>query len=253
MTDKEPAPLQILIVDDEAPARARLRQLLNDANRAQTELSLICCGEAADGLQAISEVDRLQPDLLLLDIRMPAMDGLEVARHLQQSDQPPAVIFTTAYDEFALEAFDANAVHYLVKPIRQQRLMEALQRVASNQAAASLPANVTANSPRTHFNIHEHGNRYLVPITELLFLQAEQKYVTLHTADKEWLVDESLVHIEQEFSDQFIRVHRNALARLEAISGIGKSPDGFSLLFQPSDKQLPVSRRRISAVRKALK
>ena len=253
MAEKKPTLLQILIVDDEAPARARLRQLLDDTNQAQTELLLICCGEAADGLQAIAEVDRLQPDLLLLDIRMPAMDGLEVARHLQQSDQPPAVIFTTAYDEFALEAFDANAVHYLVKPIRQQRLMEALQRVTTNQTNALLPAGISASSPRTHFNVHEHGNRYLVPITELLFLQAEQKYVTLHTADKEWLIDESLIHIEQEFGSQFIRVHRNALARIEAISGIGKQSDGFSLLFAPSDKQLPISRRRISAVRKALK
>ncbi|MBL4621569.1 MAG: response regulator transcription factor [Immundisolibacteraceae bacterium] len=253
MTNEKPGPLQVLIVDDEAPARARLRQLLDDTNQDHQQLAVCCCGEAADGLQALAQVDRLQPDLLLLDIRMPAMDGLEVARHLQQLDKPPAVIFTTAYDEFALQAFDANAVHYLVKPIRQQHLAEALSRVKTNQPPAPLPSDITANSPRSHFNINQNGNRYLVPVTDLLFLQAEQKYVTLHTADKEWLVDESLVHIEQEFGQQFIRVHRNALARVQAISGIGKNSDGFSLLFQPTDKQLPVSRRRIAALRKALK
>lgn len=253
MTNEKPDPLQVLIVDDEAPARARLRQLLDDTNRDNKQLTISCCGEAADGLQALTEVDRLQPDLLLLDIRMPAMDGLEVARHLQQLDNPPAVIFTTAYDEFALEAFDANAVHYLVKPIRQQHLAEALKRVKASQSTPPLPAVIAAKSARSHFNINQHGNRYLVPVTDLLFLQAEQKYITLHTADKEWLVDESLVHIEQEFGNQFIRVHRNALARVEAISGIDKSSDGFSLLFHPTAKQLPISRRRIAAVRKALK
>jgi len=237
-------PLTLLIVDDEAPARKRLRQLLEEYPQYQ------CIGDAKDGIEALKQVDTLNPDVLLLDIRMPGMDGLEVARHLQQQEQPPAVIFTTAFDEFALQAFDTNAVHYLVKPIRGQRLLEALDRVT--QTTTELPSTVTSTQPRSHFNISQRGDRYLVPVADVLYLQAEQKYVTLCCRDAEWLIDESLVQLEQEFADSLIRVHRNALARKTAIVGIGKERDGFSLLFKDSDKRLPISRRRITSVRKVL-
>ena len=239
-------PLRLLIVDDESPARRRLRQLL--ANHREFE----CIGEAADGIDALQKIDELTPDALLLDIRMPGMDGLEVARHLQQQEQPPAVIFTTAFDEFALQAFDTNAVHYLVKPIREQRLVEALNRVAQTKHGNPLPESVTSAHPRTHFSITQQGDRYLVKVDDLLYMQAEQKYVTLHCADSEWLIDESLVQLEQEFADSMIRVHRNALARKQSVVGIGKERDGFSLLFRDSEKRLPISRRRISAVRNQL-
>ena len=239
-------PLKLLIVDDEAPARKRLQQLL--ADHPQYE----CLGEAADGIAALQKIDELAPDVLLLDIRMPGMDGLEVARHLQQSEHPPAVIFTTAFDEFALQAFDANAVHYLVKPIRERRLLEALQRVAEARPVTPLPSSITNARPRRHFSITQHGDRYLVEVDEVLYMQAEQKYVTLHCIDREWLIDESLVQLELEFSTQVIRVHRNALARKQAVIGIGKDSDGFSLLFRNSEKRLPISRRRIAAVRQEL-
>ncbi|MEL0081432.1 MAG: response regulator transcription factor [Gammaproteobacteria bacterium] len=241
-----PDPLRLLIVDDEAPARRRLRQLLAEDDR------YLCVGEAADGVEALARVDELQPDVLLLDIRMPGMDGLEVARHLQQLDPPPAVIFTTAYDEFALQAFDANAVHYLVKPIRQQRLLEALQRVALVDHDSGLPANLIEEQPRTHFSIVQQDDRYLVEVGRVLYMQAEQKYVTLHGADQEWLIDESLVKLEQEFAGELIRVHRNALAWRRAVSGVGKEGEGFSLLFHQTDKRLPISRRRVAQVRKEL-
>lgn len=239
-------PLTLLIVDDESPARQRLRQLL--ASHSQYE----CVGEASDGIDALEKIDQLTPDVLLLDIRMPGMDGLEVARHLQQQEQPPAIIFTTAFDEFALQAFDTNAVHYLVKPIREQRLIEALERVTETRPENLLPASVASDHCRSHFSISQHGDRYLVKVEDLLYMQAEQKYVTLHCADSEWLIDESLVQLEQEFADTLIRVHRNALARRQAIVGIGKEQDGFSLLFRNSEKRLPISRRRVAAVRKEL-
>jgi len=238
--------LTLLIVDDEAPARRRLRQLLEGHERYQ------CVGEAADGLEAVRKVDELKPDVLLLDIRMPGMDGLEVARHLQELDQPPAVIFTTAFDEFALQAFDANAVHYLVKPIREQKLLEALQRVVQADTTNAIPESITSNQPRSYFSIYKQGNRYLVEVDDVLYIQAEQKYVTLHCSQTEWLIDESLVQLEQEFADSLIRVHRNALAWRKAIIGIGKDQNGFSLLFRDSEKHLPISRRRMATVRKEL-
>ncbi len=240
-------PLTLLLVDDEKPARQRLAQLLAPHSRYRV------IGEAEDGINALQLIDERQPDVLLLDIRMPGMDGIEVARHLLDLDHPPAVIYTTAYDEFALEAFETRALHYLVKPIREQRLLDALSRAAITRANPEPKQPEIIRERRSHFSVYRQGKRFLVAVEQLLYLQAEQKYVSLHTADDEWLIDESLTQLEDEFGELVVRVHRNALVWRSAIQGITRTDAGYSLFFEQSDKQLPISRRRISAVKKLLK
>ncbi len=207
--------LNILIADDEAPARNRLRDLLTDIG------SITILAEARNGREALQLADELQPDIVLLDIRMPEMDGIEAAQHLQKLAKPPAVIFTTAFDHYAIQAFDMNAVDYLLKPIRQERLEKALQK-----ARALIPQQLAALTPlspkRTHLTITERGRILLVPITDIIYLRAELKYVTVRTAEREYLIEESLTHLEQEFGNTFIRLHRNCLVAPAYIVGYEK-------------------------------
>ena len=207
--------LNILIADDEAPARNRLRDLLTDIG------SITIVAEARNGREALQLADELQPDIVLLDIRMPEMDGIEAAQHLQKLPKPPAVIFTTAFDHYAIQAFDMNAVDYLLKPIRQERLEKALQK-----ARALMPQQLAALTPlspkRTHLTITERGRILLVPITDIIYLRAELKYVTVRTAEREYLIEESLTHLEQEFGNTFIRLHRNCLVAPTYIIGYEK-------------------------------
>lgn len=212
--------LHILIADDEAPARNRLKDLLSDFNNTQI------VGEASNGKEALNLASMLTPDIVLLDIRMPKMDGIEAAQHLQKLAKPPAIIFTTAYDSYALQAFDMNAVDYLLKPIRSERLQTALQK-----ARALLPSQLAAIAPltpqRTHLSIHERGRVLLVPIADIIYLRAELKYITVRTAEREYLIEESLTHLEQEFSTIFIRLHRNCLVASAAILGYEKRELNF--------------------------
>lgn len=207
--------LNILIADDEAPARNRLRDLLTDIG------SITILAEARNGREALQLADELRPDIVLLDIRMPEMDGIEAAQHLQKLPKPPAVIFTTAFDHYAIQAFDMNAVDYLLKPIRQERLEKALQK-----ARALIPQQLAALTPlspkRTHLTITERGRILLVPITDIIYLRAELKYVTVRTAEREYLIEESLTHLEQEFGNTFIRLHRNCLVAPAYIVGYEK-------------------------------
>lgn len=207
--------LNILIADDEPPARNRLRDLLSDLNHIHI------VAEASNGKEVLDLATTHQPNIVLLDIRMPEMDGIEAAQHLQKLPTPPAIIFTTAYDSYALQAFDTNAVDYLLKPIRAERLTTALQK-----ARALLPNQLTAIAPltpqRTHLSIHERGRILLVPITEVIYFRAELKYITVRTATREYLFEESLTHLEQEFSSIFIRLHRNCLVANAYIIGYEK-------------------------------
>ncbi len=207
--------LNILIADDEAPARNRLRDLLADIGNTNI------VAEAKNGKEALQLADELRPDIVLLDIRMPEMDGIEAAQHLQKLPNPPAIIFTTAFDNYAIQAFDMNAVDYLLKPIRQERLEKALQK-----AHALLPQQLAALTPlsskKTHLTITERGRILLVPVTDIIYLRAELKYVTVRTAEREYLLEESLTHLEQEFSNTFIRLHRNCLVAPAYILGYEK-------------------------------
>ena len=170
--------MRILVVDDERPARERLKRLIDE----QDEWEVVA--EAANGREALEQADAKQPDLVLMDIRMPGMDGIEAARHLTQMDEPPAIIFTTAYDEYAIDAFDANAVGYVLKPVRKERLLDALQRV--NRLTRPQLAKLSSrgkDSARKHISARIRGELRLVPVEDILYFQADQKYVTVRFHD----------------------------------------------------------------------
>ena len=242
-------PLRILIVDDEPLARDRLRTLLADlAVQLPTEVA----GVAANGLQALDYLRENPVDVVLADIRMPGMDGIELATHLGRLERPPAVIFTTAYDNYAVQAFDLNAVDYLLKPVRAQRLLAALQKVPSAHPDAALLAHIgqeVRGGGRTHLSCHERGRLLLVPIGEVLYFKADLKYVTARTAEREYLLDEALTHLESEFADRFLRLHRAVLVAKSALAGFEKAAGddaeayGWALLRGVPEK-LPVSRRQ---------
>ncbi len=209
------SPLKIIIADDEAPARNRLRELLTDIAHTQV------VAEAEQGKQALELTQTYQPDLLLLDIRMPLMDGIEAAKHLQKLETPPKIIFTTAYDSYAIQAFDLNAIDYLLKPIRLERLQTAINKVQALNAT-QVEALKPIASVRSHFSIQERGRVLLIPVEEVIYLRAEQKYTTVRTLEREFLLEESLVHLETEFSPHFIRLHRNCLVAKQFITGFEK-------------------------------
>lgn len=239
--------MRVLIVDDEKLARDRLRELLNDIG------GYTVVGEASNGAEAVEKAADLNPDVLLMDIRMPGMDGLEAAMHLTGMENPPSVIFTTAYDQHALDAFDVNAVDYLLKPIRKDRLANALAKAGKltvkqlkevSQARPEPPA-------RTHLSVHLRGNIRLVPVSDILYFAADSKYVVVRTASEEHLIEDSLVNLEKEFGERFLRIHRNAMVATGCIKGIEKTPAGaWQVALRGVDKKLDVSRRHAAAVRR---
>lgn len=249
------SPLKILLVDDEPLARDRLRALLGDIS---VQLPSEVCGEAGNGLEALAFLREHAVDVVLADIRMPGMDGIELAGHLGGMERPPSVIFTTAYDNYAVQAFDLNAVDYLLKPVRAQRLLTALQKV--HAAAPADPGLLTAighevrGGGRTHLSCHERGRLLLVPVSEVLYFKADLKYVTARTVEREYLLDETLTHLESEFADRFIRLHRAVLVAKPALAGFEKAAGddadayGWALLRGVPEK-LPVSRRLWAAAR----
>jgi len=246
---QEAETLRVVIVDDEAPARSRLRDLLADC---ADELALAVVGEAANGRAAIELMAAVPADVVLLDVRMPDMDGIEVARHLQKFERPPAVVFATAYDEFAIRAFEVHAIDYLLKPIRLARLKEALARARSVPPRPGV-LNEIARAPRTHFSAQERGKVYLIPIAEVLYLKAELKYVTVRTTAREHLIEEPLNKLEEEFGERFVRVHRNCLVARAAVRGFERAlQDGeahWEVLLNGVEERIAVSRRQQHVVR----
>jgi two-component system response regulator AlgR len=238
--------LSVMIVDDEAPARARLRDLLADIG---AELPNVLVAEVADGRLAVEALKESVPDVMLVDIRMPEMDGIELARHVARLDRPPAVIFVTAYDSYAVCAFELNAIDYLLKPVRAQRLVAALRKAVPSRRIESRVLAELQKGARTHLSCHERGRLLLIPVVDILYLRADLKYVTARTAAREYLLDESLTHLEQEFSERFIRLHRSVLAARDAISGFEKSAGEdaetqWQALVSGVPDKLPVSRRQ---------
>ncbi len=246
-------PLRVLIVDDEAPARRRLRDVLEDcAERLPVDI----VDEVDNGVDALSRVQQQPIDAVLLDIRMPGMDGLECAAHLNRLDAPPAIIFSTAYDAYACQAFDLNAVDYLLKPVRADRLVRALSRAHSLSTATLDQLREAHPKARTHLSVNEKGRIVLIPLADILYLKAELKYVTVRTAAREFLIEEALTRLESEFDESFVRIHRNCLVASGRIREIGKLPgdeDGHFLRLDGLDERLMVSRRQYSALREKIK
>ncbi len=240
--------MKILIVDDEAPARARLRRLVEEID------ACVVVGEAANGREALLLSDKTQPDVLLLDIRMPGMDGLEAARHLAMLENPPAVIFTTAYGDHALEAFAARAIDYLLKPIRKERLAQALTHVRKlNRAQSAALTGIDAAQARSHICARVRGALQLVPVSEILYFLADQKYVTVCHSEGSVLIEEPLKTLETEFAMAFTRIHRNALVAAAHITGLERDADGKAYLrLRGVKERLEVSRRHAAALRQRL-
>jgi two-component system response regulator AlgR len=242
--------VKVLIVDDEAPARARLRDML----AALGDYSV--CATAANGEEALQLAGQFQPDVLLMDIRMPGMDGLEAAQHLQALAQPPAIIFTTAYNDYALQAFEAHAVDYLLKPVRRERLAEALQhaRRLTRIQAAALHVGDGQGGVRQRICAQVRGSLQLIAVDEVRYFQADQKYVTVSTADSQLLIEETLKALEDEFAGQFVRIHRNALVARRYLVGLEKDEEGRPRVrLAGIDETLEVSRRHSAAIRRLVK
>ena len=245
------APLRVMVVDDEAPARRRLRELLDDCSDA---MPLAIVGEAANGREAMEILHAVTADLVLTDIHMPEMDGLELARHLLKLPQAPVVVFTTAYHEHALQAFDVHAVDYLMKPVRMQRLLAALQKVPRLKPLTAAKLDELPASARRFLSVTERSRVVLVPIDEIIYLKAELKYITIRTSQREFLLEESLTRLEEEFGARFVRVHRNCLVAKDAIRGfercVGDEGDAhWEVVLNGIAETLPVSRRQQYVVR----
>ena len=244
--------MRVLIADDEPLARERLRDLL----ASQPGIELVA--EAGDGREALHACAQHHPDLVLLDIAMPGIDGLETARHLAAFEPRPAVVFCTAYDAHALSAFEAAAIDYLVKPVRPERLVAALERArtfaAGRNGNGSGEGAATSDQRRTHLCARLRGSLRLIPVEDVHYLQAEEKYVVVHHARGEDLIEESLKSLEEEFGDRFVRIHRNCLVARHEIVELKRGPDGHvQALLRHGKLPLEVSRRCVAGLRDTLK
>jgi two-component system response regulator AlgR len=237
-----------MLVDDEPLARERLARMLAD----QLDYELV--GQAANGEQALALIEAERPELVLLDIAMPGMSGLELATHLNTLASPPAIIFCTAHDEHALKAFEAHAIDYLLKPIKAERLSEALER-ARRYCDSDLSATRQENDEgRQHICARVRGNLELIPIEQVIFFHAEHKYVTVCHEDGEVLIEEALTSLENDLGERFLRIHRNALVDSQRIAALVRRSDGqFCVRMAGCDTLLDVSRRNLPRVRRLLK
>jgi two-component system response regulator AlgR len=237
---------RVLIVDDEPPARERLRRLVGELGDIEV------AAEAGTGEQAVRLAGELRPDVVLLDVRMPGMNGLEAARHMALLPEPPAVVFTTAYDAYAVDAFDAHAVGYLLKPVRSEKLASALQRAArlAGKQLASLAENDPQHAARTHVAARLGDQVRLIPVQDIYYFAADQKYTTVRHQGGSDLIEDSLRTLEDEFAAQFVRVHRNALVSINRLAAIERDPQGqYYVIMRDIDERLAVSRRLAGELR----
>ena len=246
--------LRVFIADDEAPARERLKELLADL---AGELPTRIVGEARNGIEVMEGFPASGAQVLLLDIAMPGMGGLETARHLARLPGAPAVVFVTAHDEHAIEAFELNALDYLLKPVRASRLAAALRKASAAGPPAAERLERAGKGGREFFSVSERSRIVLVPVSEVIYLRAELKYVTLRTRTGEHLVEEPLVALEREFAERFVRIHRNCLVASAAIRGFERTggsteEPSWSVVLDGIEERLPVSRRQWPVVKELI-
>jgi two-component system response regulator AlgR len=245
--------MNVLIVDDEPLARERLSRMVGDL-----EGYTVLEPGAGNGEEALALIDSLKPDVVLLDIRMPGLDGLQVAARLCEREAPPAIVFCSADDEFDLEAFQANAVGYLAKPVRPEELAQALKKAEKPNrvqlAALTRPAAQNGSTPRSHISARTRKGIELIPLDHVVYFIADHKYVTLRHEGGEVLLDEPLKALEDEFGERFVRIHRNALVARERIERLQRTPLGHFQLFLKglNGDALIVSRRHVAGVRKMM-
>ena len=246
--------MRVLIVDDEKPARDRLRRLLEDFDEYEV------VGEAGNGEEAVRLGAETKPDIVLLDIRMPGLDGIEAAHYLNKLDSPPAIVFATAYDEYAIDAFEARAIGYVLKPVRRERLAAALGQAAKLAAAtlAEVAADSRVASRRKQVCSRSHGEIKLIPLEEVAYFQADQKYVCVHHAGGRDLIDDSLKSLEEEFADDFVRIHRSVVVAVDKIERLARAKDGkYHVVLrggsQEPQNELIISRRHLAEVRRRIK
>lgn len=242
--------LQVLIVDDEPLARRRLRTLLSDCRQPDA----VATGEAGSSAQALALAQHQRFDAVLLDIHMPGADGMQLAAALRELAEPPPVVFVTAHAEHAVRAFDIEAVDYLTKPVRLERLQAALQKVERLRQVRQLSV---PDQTSDFLLITERGRTLRVPLVEVLYLKAELKYVTVRTATASHLFDGSLSQLEERHGARLLRIHRNALVARNAIRALVRHDDpeegeGWAVRLAGIDEVLMVSRRQVAAVRAAL-
>lgn len=235
--------MKIFIADDEEPARERLKELLADI---AAEVPSTVVGEAKNGLETLERLPQSGAELVLLDIQMPGLGGLEVARHLAALPEPPTVVFVTAHDRHAVEAFELNALDYLLKPVRAERLSAALKKATAPGREQLARA---AQNAREYLSVAERNRIALIPVREIIFLRAEQKYVTVRTRHREHLIEEPLVQLEREFAATFVRIHRNCLVARAAIRGFERGNGAeeephWLVVLEGLEERLPVSRRQ---------
>ncbi|WMS86136.1 LytR/AlgR family response regulator transcription factor [Pleionea litopenaei] len=242
--------MNILITDDEYLARERLKRLLEQTGEQHSIF------EAETGIDAIKQCAQHSIDLIFLDIRMPEMDGLEAAWHLSRTEAPPAIIFITAYDEYALQAFKVNAIDYLLKPVKQEQLGAAIKKAGKlNQLQLAKMHDQAPQLPqRQHISARVRGEVQLIPLQDIIYFQADQKYVNVRHRSGEVLIEEPLKQLEQDFPEQFVRIHRNALINQKYINGLSKDEHGHLFVtLKHCDSQLEVSRRHAAEIRKLVK
>ena len=242
--------MRILLVDDENLARERMSRFINEEGTHEI------VGEAASGVEALNQIELLKPDVILLDIRMPGMDGMEVARHLLDAEDAPAIIFTTAYDEYAIEAFRVQAVDYLMKPVRSERLFESLDaahKLNKKQIKELNKLDSGLNKARTHISSRTRQGIVLIPVGDIYYFRAEHKYVTVRHKKGEVLIEEPLKELELEFNSMVLRIHRNCLVARAYLHALEKNSQGQPCIkLLDLDEKLEISRRHLPRVRQIM-